>query len=493
MTIDQLIIAIEELQSKENFINFIDNNFQEIEPLFYGKNFDELNTHKFDLEDLFLDLKDKNWLDTINSNTSINAFFILLADYFERFYLKVGISNILDHLPEGAVKKRIQAAHFYSKFNNINQYFASFNTIVELLNEAYQEEDFEYKIDVSLVNFYSEVLSHLIRQPISQVEEFKQLFLDQQTKYPFFNTPLINFALEILSAEKFNENLSLVKEQIKELELTSLQSLFQKVKTIDFEEECGEYADYINQLRTTDFDTIRSYASSHLSYEVANRLYSRLERGVKIIDDENLLFLYLYSFGKMHKAKLDNSFDIVSSDFPEEINLIDWGCGQALATFLLQDYINNKGLSIRFDDIILIEPSVLALKRGILHLKAQRDFNANVIPIPKDLDSLVISDIKFNNQKTIVNLFSNILDVPYFNLDVLANKIKSTQTGISYFICISPNISDIRNQRISSFYNYFASNYDTILISNRNTNIFLKNKSYTRFEKIFKVDFSKKK
>ena len=52
-----------------------------------------------------------------------------------------------------------------------------------------------------------------------------------------------------------------------------------------------------------------------------------------------------------------------------------------------------------------------------------------------------------------------------------------------YFICVSPNIDDLRNNRIESFYNYFSNNHETKLFSDRESNI----GSWARYEKIFSV------
>ena len=65
-----------------------------------------------------------------------------------------------------------------------------------------------------------------------------------------------------------------------------------------------------------------------------NKLYQDLERGKGILDDEDHLNMYLHSFGKMHKAKLDAAFGCIpdiSEIFSEEVEIYDWGCGQGTA------------------------------------------------------------------------------------------------------------------------------------------------------------------
>lgn len=61
-----------------------------------------------------------------------------------------------------------------------------------------------------------------------------------------------------------------------------------------------------------------------------NKLYNDLERGTGILDDEAHLNMYLYSFGKMRRAKLDVAFNCipVKDIFAEDVEIYDWGCGQ---------------------------------------------------------------------------------------------------------------------------------------------------------------------
>src|SRR5574344_3091800 len=76
-----------------------------------------------------------------------------------------------------------------------------------------------------------------------------------------------------------------------------------------------------------------------------NKLYQDLERGKGILDDEDHRNMYLHSFGKMHKAKLDVSFKSLSniSDiFSEEVEIYDWGCGQGTASVCLLDFLKSR-------------------------------------------------------------------------------------------------------------------------------------------------------
>jgi hypothetical protein len=229
------------------------------------------------------------------------------------------------------------------------------------------------------------------------------------------------------------------------------------------------------------FQAYKYYVENHIEDE--NKIHYSLKRGTKILEEEEELYQYIKSFGKMHKAKLYSSFDTVIHQLNNQtINIIDWGCGQALATSLLIDYIKEKNLNIKLSNITLIEPSELALSRGLLHIDILKENPIEVKALNKDIDCLEHSDLMIDNSNITLHLFSNILDVEFFKLDkTFLEKIKHSQNGLNYFICVSPNINDKRNARLDMFYRYFSNNYETELISNRNSDI----GSYKRYEKIF--------
>jgi hypothetical protein len=85
------------------------------------------------------------------------------------------------------------------------------------------------------------------------------------------------------------------------------------------------------------------------------------------------MYTYINKLGPMHKAKLDCCFDFFPfTNITNAVEIIDWGCGQALATVVLNDYLNEKNINhLNVDKIILIEPSELTLKRAALHTNSQ--------------------------------------------------------------------------------------------------------------------------
>jgi len=250
--------------------------------------------------------------------------------------------------------------------------------------------------------------------------------------------------------------------------------------------EVSEYSKILNEIQNPTFQKIRQISINYIM-DIGNpdSLHYQLNQGVTIIEEQDLLYKYLFSYGKMHKVKLYSSFDTVIYQLNNEtINVIDWGCGQALATTLLMDYIKEKKLNIKLSNITLIEPSQLALSRGLLHIDILKENPIEVKAINKDIDCLEQSDLIIDNSNITLHLFSNILDVEFFKLDKdFLEKISNSQNGLKYFICVSPNINDKRNARLDMFYRYFSDNFYIELISDRDSNI----GNYARYEKVFKV------
>ena len=180
-----------------------------------------------------------------------------------------------------------------------------------------------------------------------------------------------------------------------------------------------------------------------------NKLYDDLDRGKGVLDDDDHLNMYLHSFGKMHKAKLDMAFNsIYSADvFGEEVEVFDWGCGQGTATICLLDFLKEKHIVPNIKQIYLVEPSSAATKRAV---EVIRCFNLScgIKTITKYFNSLKTSDFKKTSTRKI-HLFSNILDVEDFALENFIRLFQSSFGNDNYFICVGPYYSN--NKRVDDF------------------------------------------
>ena len=212
----------------------------------------------------------------------------------------------------------------------------------------------------------------------------------------------------------------------------------------------SNFVDLFKRRGVISFVGMRETARSLLPSDKTkrNKLYDDLERGKGILDDDDHLNMYLYSFGKMHKAKLEVAFNSlpVADIFSEEVEIYDWGCGQGTATICLLDFLVEKHITPNIKEVYLIEPSEAAVKRASEVIPCYGYYKVN--PIIRDFDSLTTGDFQINNTRKI-HLFSNILDVDAFDLAQFIHLFQQLFGSDNFFFCVGPYYSN--NKRVDDF------------------------------------------
>ena len=221
-------------------------------------------------------------------------------------------------------------------------------------------------------------------------------------------------------------------------------------------EQHTNYAYKLKYMGNPTFDKVRDLSTKfyrELPQALQDELFETLNRGVDILDSEPQMTTYLYAFGKMHQAKLEYAFSKLPEEFLEqpEINIIDYGCGQALGTMCYADYLRENGYSQKAKTITLIEPSEICLKRAALH--ASEFFaDAEIKTINKTFDELYYEDISCEEETPTLHLLSNVLDLLDFDLDEFAEIIEDCIQGYNQFVCVGPyfNYPD-KDERMEEF------------------------------------------
>ena len=221
-------------------------------------------------------------------------------------------------------------------------------------------------------------------------------------------------------------------------------------------EQNTNYAYKLKYMQNPNFDKVRDLAKQFfrdLPEQLQNELHESLKRGVDLLDSEPLMLTYLFSFGKMHQAKLYYAFSKLPEDFlqQDEINIIDYGCGQALGTICYIDFLRELGYSQKIKTITLIEPSELVLKRAALHASVFFP-NAEIKTINKTFDDLTSSDIVCSEETPTLHILSNVLDMLSFDLKRFATLIKKNICGFNQFVCVGPYFCNLeKDQRMELF------------------------------------------
>lgn len=213
-------------------------------------------------------------------------------------------------------------------------------------------------------------------------------------------------------------------------------------------------------------------------------IYKELDRGIKILVTAKELNQYLFSYGKMHHAKMEfvceKFFKKVKID-KHKIQIIDYACGQGIASIVLLNNLEKRKFPIdKINKIILIEPSHIALNRADYFLHN----SSKTMVVNKKLDETDIEDLNTDEKAVKFHLFSNILDMgdKEFNIKEIANKIIKSQKGINYFICVSPR----EYSNLNKFMGFF-SDYELIDSSNGICS-FYEGKDWQIGYNIFKVE-----
>lgn len=215
------------------------------------------------------------------------------------------------------------------------------------------------------------------------------------------------------------------------------------------------YAYLIEHMQDPTFQKVWDIAYDFvhkLPSELCDELHESLNRGVDMLDSEPMLQMYIYAFGKMHNAKLLHAFNHMQDRVlkKDKIAIVDWGCGQGLASLCYHDYLKGRNSLQQVSQIVLIEPSSLALSRAELLCSCFYP-DTKITAINKSFDALTTNDISILSEELTIHLFSNILDVESYNLQHLIQTVTNLPSENNEYIIVSPIQNTHRTQRLKTF------------------------------------------
>ena len=109
-------------------------------------------------------------------------------------------------------------------------------------------------------------------------------------------------------------------------------------------EKGTNYAYTIERIKDITFTKLRSVVidfTRRLPADLNSELYEAIQHGVCQLQSEPELNMYIHALGLMHEAKLQHAFEHLPSEFTnhEAIEIIDYGCGQAIGTICYADFL----------------------------------------------------------------------------------------------------------------------------------------------------------
>ena len=143
---------------------------------------------------------------------------------------------------------------------------------------------------------------------------------------------------------------------------------------------------FINTVDTSSFENLcdshiqffKNYILPNFSYSEFSNRTQRAKNPLKFFED---LISYMALYGLGHYQRMRAIFDHVQaqSSFqlaqPVKATIVDYGCGQGIATLAFLDHLIESEHHIKELNVILIEPSTMALERAIywINSKAQKN------------------------------------------------------------------------------------------------------------------------
>lgn len=239
-------------------------------------------------------------------------------------------------------------------------------------------------------------------------------------------------------------------------------------------EESTNYAFALRKNRSKDMLSFQSIRDTSIRFfqmlpdDLRNELYNEIQRGICPLDSEPRLNAYMFSFGKMHNAKLRRAYDNLSPEFRQHqtIDIVDYGCGQAIGCICYADFLRENGIRQRVRRVVLIEPSGLALARAALHVSLLFP-DAEIHTVCKGFDDLLPEELCSDADVPTLHILSNVLDIgdKFYSLDKFADLVSGVLKGDNEFVCVGPRYGNQNDLKIDQFMEhidtktYYATQY----------------------------------
>lgn len=349
---------------------------------------------------------------------------------------------------------RLEAAMMVlCSYGSNDEYAEAFLPICEKLHYAIQyEEDNEWPCISVFIRYYAKI----VRDLPSYISYIRNQISQNTNRFSFLGTTPIGNALAINTTNTERAYAEIISILSSTIQLGTLSVLAGEQNVVKSK---GEYETRL-ALCAKKFSEVRSL--SHIMIEESigdsDAVFNSLGRGVRVLTSEEQLLVYMHAYGLMHEAKLKTALEKIPFDeLCGNINVVDWGCGQAIATMVLLEFLQSNYPHIHIEKVLLIEPSAIALERAKLHIR-HFDASTKISVINKGFDAITPPELQITTALPIMHLFSNILDYEGFELSHLESLVDSKSDSLNYIVCSSPMINETKTARLYSFEQYFSMN-----------------------------------
>lgn len=208
----------------------------------------------------------------------------------------------------------------------------------------------------------------------------------------------------------------------------------------------------LNQLEAVTFQDIVEAAGRHKDYNAYT------DRGKKILETPGECNRYIERFFQMHYFKIIDSisklfsYDKIHEYSGKGVILYDWACGQGLGSWLFLNQLAERRLKIKVAEIILIEPSAIALKRAEILIR-YIDKNVKLTTINRMLNDTSEKELIRTEDSLRIHYVSNFIDMlSWESIDHLSKLIIESQVHQDYaLVALSPYRASALDRFINNF------------------------------------------
>lgn len=424
--------------------------------IFIDKRLDELYDY-YSLSNYEVLIKDKLFFKDLSTLSSISeldftqtkneAFLTLLLTTAVRLNEPFGFDCFLTLLDDNNLEKSkiVEASSIFMNCDNAIELIDGYNSLLDLLEESYLTQSDGRKEPITvLLNYYATAIKHFAEFNESRLHEIRNLVRES------YESESKTFLKDNILTDALNLSIVFNDDPYKKLQEFIDNYLERNIFFVPF------VSGHIIERDTAYSDIIKtnSYSADEI-WDLNRSLYNKLTdrdsifnslgRGIALLTTEEQLIVYMSQLGKMHFAKLNDAFNGLPNNL-KNIHLFDWGCGQAPASKMFIDRFTTNNIK----SVTLIEPSKAALQRAALHVSQDTE---TIRTINKDFDSLIDEDVALakNPKDMTVHIFSNVIDMDFFQLHDLINLIRKNSNGLTYYVVVSPFITNTQTQRIQTF------------------------------------------
>jgi hypothetical protein len=190
------------------------------------------------------------------------------------------------------------------------------------------------------------------------------------------------------------------------------------------------------------FEKVLSRANAYiesLSNHNQEVLKDKLNHGAGDLKTKQELCMYLHSYGEIHQKKLLQLYNNLPKEVwkDNKISVVDYGCGQGIAEMVLSDYMSSKFIdNDTISDFTVIEPSYANLRLCEENI-SNFFIDSSITALNKSDRQIVTDDIR-PKAKTVLHIFSNVIDLPDFDGDRIAEILNSDENHNNIIACVSP-------------------------------------------------------